>query len=432
MERTLYKELLAWKTGPHHKPLLLMGARQTGKTWLADQFIRQEYAESTQVNLLDDTEITELYDTSLSAQDKYLALKAIVGKDFEGPDKVLFIDEVQESESLISALKFFREKHPELNIICSGSLLGVRLKRFSKSFPVGQITLLDLYPLDMREFLLAFDEDLLIAEVERCFETDTPLVKPLHERALRYYLLYLCVGGMPEAVRSCVDAQKDLTRFDEGILDAIVTAYFDDMNRYVSNNSEALRIERAYRSIPIQLSNRANKFQYAKIARSARAKDYETALDWLFASGLCYSSHKVTRPYMPLRGNEDVRAFKLFLNDVGLLRSQLKVPFSNLITNSAFDLKGAMVENHVAVHLRSKGLDLHYWESEHSAEVDFLLQTADGIVPVEVKAGDNVRSKSLNVYREKYRPPYAVRVSSKNFGFENGIKSVPLYAVFCL
>jgi predicted AAA+ superfamily ATPase len=432
MERTRYKDLLAWKNDPHHKPLLLMGARQTGKTWLAEQFVSNEYADAITINLLDDTDVVQLYESPLNAQDKYLTLKTIVGKDFEGPEKVLFIDEIQESEGLISALKFFREKHPEVNVICSGSLLGVKLKRMSKSFPVGQVKMLSLFPLDMREFLMAFGEDRLVDEIQNCSAENRQMVLPLHNRAMRYYSLYLCVGGMPEAVQSLVDAKMDLAHFDKDLLSNVIEAYFDDMNRYVINKSEALRIERAYSSVPLQLRNTANKFQYAKVSASARAKDYETALDWLLAAGLCMRSNRVSRPQVPLRGNTKDGYFKLFLNDVGLLRSLLRIPFSDIVLNTKFDYRGVIVENYVAQHIRSLGMDLHYWASNNTAEVDFLLQTEDGIIPVEAKASDNVRSKSLRVYCEKYRPSYAIRISGKNFGFANGIRSIPLYASFCL
>ncbi|MDR1184093.1 MAG: DUF4143 domain-containing protein [Coriobacteriales bacterium] len=432
MERALYKDLLAWKADVRHKPLLLMGARQTGKTWLVEQFVANEYAEHTTVNLLNDTDVVQLYDSLLNAQDKYLALKALVKKDFEGPDSVLFIDEIQESESLISALKFFREKHPEVNIICSGSLLGVKLTRMRQSFPVGQIKTLPLYPMDIREFMLAFGEDSLVEQIQSCFMSNEHLVVPLHNRALGYYALYLCVGGMPEAVQSLVDADRDLTRFDEGLVGSITEAYFDDMNRYVFSKNESLKIERVYSSIPSQLANKANKFQYSKIIDSARARDYETALDWLKAAGLCLESRRAERPQMPLRGNERDGYFKLFMSDVGLLRNTLNIPFASLVLGAKFDYSDVIAENYVAQHLRAQGRDLHYWSSENVAEVDFLLQTGDGIIPVEVKAGDNVRSKSLNIYREKYEPAYAIRLSRKNFGRENGIRSVPLYAAFCL
>ncbi|MDR1087930.1 MAG: AAA family ATPase [Coriobacteriales bacterium] len=428
----MYKAMLAWKTEAHHKPLLLLGARQTGKTWLVEQFMGNEYAEHVTINLLDDSDVVQLYDSSLNAQEKYLALKALVGWDFEGSSKVLFIDEIQESESLISALKFFREKHPEVNIICSGSLLGVKLRRMKTSFPVGQIKTLTLYPMDIREFMLAFGEDALVEQIQHCFAQDEKLVLPLHNKALGYYMLYLCVGGMPEAVQSLVDANKDLTHFDAELADSILEAYFDDMNRYVSNASESLRIERLYHSIPSQLANTANKFQYAKVAHSARAKNYETALDWLEAAGLCLESTRVTRPQIPLRGNEQAGYFKLFLSDVGLLRSILKIPFATLLLQEEFDYRGAITENYIAQHMKVQALDLHYWSSENTAEVDFLLQTDEGIIPIEVKAGSNVRSKSLTIYREKYKPPYALRFSQKNFGLEQGIRSLPLYAAFCL
>lgn len=231
-----------------------------------------------------------------------------------------------------------------------------------------------------------------------------------------------------------VDVNRDVIKYNRNILANIINSYFKDMDKYVVNNSEALKIERTYNSIPSQLTNEANKFQFSKITSGAKYRDYNSALDWLEASNIIIKSNLVTLPEIPLKGFVDDDVFKLFLNDVGILNNILEIKYADILTDNISLYKGAITENYVANQLLYGGYSLYYWQSNGKAEIDFLLYTNDGIIPVEVKAGDTVQSKSLNVYIDKFNPKYAIRISTRNFGFDKNkkIKSIPLYAVFCI
>jgi predicted AAA+ superfamily ATPase len=439
MERILYSKLLQWKARRDFRPLLLLGARQVGKTYLIRAFCGREYDRVIEVNLFNYPNIVELYNSSLSADEKFEQFKLIVNTDMDSDGfkqgGILFIDEIQESESLISELKFLRETKPGLRVICSGSLLGVRLKRLKKAFPVGQVEMLRLHPLSFDEFLQATDNTLLRDAISECFTFDRALSSSVHERALNLYRSFLCLGGMPEVINAYLQNGRDLAGVDRRIVRQISEAYFNDMNKYVGNHSESNRIEGTYRSIPTQMLNASRKFQYAKIDKGARARGYSTALDWLIAADMVVPSTVVTSGEVPLNAHIDDGVFKMYLSDIGFLVSLVNLDFADIMTNQRFSFKGALAENYVACELAAKGRELHYWRSENRAEVDFLLEsgmTRGGVIPVEVKADKYVRTPSLTVYGGKFHPKYSIRISAKNFGFENQIKSVPLYAAFCI
>lgn len=434
MQREIYEKLLDWKKSENHKPLMILGARQVGKTYIIDKFARENYKNYYMINLFERRDILEIYQSNINSEEKFQKLKVLLDFDLEEEDTILFIDEIQESEKIIADLKFFCEKHPKINIICAGSLLGVKLKRSKFSFPVGKVDMLTLYPMNFLEFLWAFNEEKLIEEIRNSFKNNTALLKPIHEKALNYYRMYLITGGMPESVNSLVKAEKDILHFDENILKNIIESYFKDMDKYVTSNNEALKIERIYHSIPSQLANESNKFQFSKVHNGAKSRDYLSSLDWLLASNMVTLSSLVCVPEIPLKGfiKEDI--FKLYINDVGILNQLLEIKKSDIWLDNLSLYKGVITENYVANQLESLGYSLYYWQSNGIAEIDFLLYTKNGIIPLEVKASDNVQSKSLNVYIEKYKPKYSIRMSSKNFGYDNEkkIKSIPLYAIFCL
>jgi predicted AAA+ superfamily ATPase len=439
MERALYSQLLQWKAKQDVKPLLLLGGRQVGKTYLMREFCNKEYCKVVEVNLFNQPGIVELYNSTLDSNEKFEQLKLIVNANMDSSEfkqqGILFIDEIQESEALISELKFFREEKPGLRVVCSGSLLGVRLKRLSRAFPVGQIEVLRLYPLNFAEFLQSTDNLLLHGAIEHGFATNNALSPAVHEKALNLYRSFLCLGGMPEVINAYLYNGKDLAGVDRQIIRQIASAYFADMNKYVNSHSESNRIESTYRSVPAQMLNASKKFQYAKIDSSARARSYTTALDWLIAADMVVPSTAVSQSEIPLNAYISEGVFKLYLSDTGFLVSLVNLGFADIMTNQNFSFKGALAENYVACELAAKGVQLHYWRSGNRAEIDFLLEGSmaeDGIIPVEVKADKNVRAPSLAVYNSKFNPKYAIRVSTKNFGFENHVKSVPLYAVFCL
>ena len=414
------------------KPLLVTGARQVGKTYLINQFCSKEYQQYRYVNLLDDPLFIQIFTSGLNSDEKMKQMLLHIGISLDFPDSILFVDEVQESEEFISYLKYLKDCHPQVNIICAGSLLGVRLKRFRKSFPVGKVQIRRLYPMSFEEFLQAVGNGGYLQEIYQHYLSNTGMLPAIHEKLIMLYKEYCCIGGMPEAVSHYLDTGCRFDRFDISFFDDLITAYVDDMKKYVISNAEALKIERIYTSAPSQLGNNSARFQYSKAAKGARGSQYGSAIDWLLSASMLHKATAAENPEKPLGyfANDDV--FKLYVSDVGMLMHLLKVSFKDFVFDRLGQAKGFIAENYVACELAAKGKQLHYWRSHNMAEIDFLLEEEAGVIPVEVKAGDNVRAKSLKIFCDKYRPAYAIRVSSKNFGLENSIKSVPQYAVFCL
>lgn len=434
MKRKIYSKLLEWKNNSNKKPLMLLGARQVGKTYIINEFCKNEFENYVSINLLERTDIVDLYNKNINSDEKYMKLKLLLKIDIEKEDTILFIDEIQESEKLISELKYFCEKHNNVRIICAGSLLGVKLKRTRFSFPVGKVTMLTMYQLDFEEFLEAAGENLLVQEIKRSFNDNLQMCEVIHHKALELYKTYLICGGMPESVCNMISVNLDVSKYDKNILESIIDSYFKDMDKYVTNNAEALKIERTYRSIPNQLSNLSNKFQFSKIISGAKSREYESALDWLEASNLVNKSYQVSIPEIPLRAFIKENYFKLFLNDVGILTSILELDYADIMLDRVSLYKGVIAENYVASSLLCNGYSLYYWQSDNTSEIDFLIYNSGFNIPVEVKAGDSVRSKSLSFYMSKFNSEYAIRISTRNFGFDNEkkIKSIPLYAVFCI
>ena len=435
MKRKIYEELLKWKNNNDNvKPLMILGVRQSGKTYIINEFCKNEYSNYVYVNLFENTNVIELYNSNLTSIEKFNRLKLLLDFDFEKEDTILFIDEIQESEKLISELKYFQENHNNVRIICAGSLLGVKLKRSKFSFPVGKVKMLNMYPMDFEEFLVAMNQEMLIDLIKDCYKNNKQITSPIHEKALNLYRIYLITGGMPESVSDMVKTNGDYIKYDKTILTDIVSSYFKDMDKYVTNESEALRINRVYDSLPSQLSNISNKFQYSNVSKDARAREYATAIDWLEASNMVLRCKAIKIPEIPLEGFVDVDTFKLYLSDVGILNNILKLNIEDILNDNISLYKGVIAENFVANQLVCNGFDLYYYRSNNTSEVDFLLYTKDGIIPVEVKAGNATQSKSLKLYIEKFKPKYAIRISTKDFGYDpkTNIKSIPLYATFLI
>lgn len=291
MERKIYNELIKWKNTDMQKPLMIIGARQIGKTYIIKEFCQKEFEKSIYINLLEHSEIIKIFSQEISTAEKFNRMKIYLDVDIDIENTIIFFDEIQESEELISSLKFFNESEQAFKIICAGSLLGVKLKRMHTSFPVGKVKMLNMYPMDFEEFLMANGNIGLIDEIYKCYNSNTAMDSALHEKALSLYRLYLCVGGMPEAIKNLLDNNKDILKFDKSIIEDIITSYLNDMNKYVQNKYESIKIESIYKSIPSQLANQSNKFQYGKITSNARRRDYETALNWLLSSTMV---HKCT------------------------------------------------------------------------------------------------------------------------------------------
>ena len=299
MKRKIYQELLEWKKSGMQKPLMIIGARQIGKTYIIKEFCQKEFEKSIYINLLDQYEIIKIFKQEISTEEKFNRMKIYLDIDIDIENTIIFFDEIQESEELISALKYFNESDKPFKIISAGSLLGVKLKRMNSSFPVGKVKMITMYPMDFEEFLIANGNKGLIEEIHKNYENNIPMDGVLHEKALGLYRLYLCVGGMPEAVKNILEVDKDILKFDKSIIEDIIQSYLDDMNRYVKNKNEAIKIETIYKSIPSQLNNPSNKFQFGKISKDARKREYETALDWLTSSTLVHKSTILNKVEIP-------------------------------------------------------------------------------------------------------------------------------------
>ena len=340
-------------------------------------------------------------------------------------------DEVQLCERALTSLKYFYEKAPEYHVIVAGSLLGVAVNREQFSFPVGKVDMKTLYPMDMEEFLLACGESELVMQIKTCFQMDTPLPTALHEAALAYYRKYLAVGGLPDCVSKFIET-KDyiLVRHTQ---DMILRSYLNDMSKYNTQN-EIKKTRLVYDNITVQLSQKNTRFQYKLIKKGARAAEFENAIEWLVLSGIVNRIYRTEHPKKPLENYKDIDSFKTYGSDVGLLCAKMDIVAEDLlyISNELNDFKGGLVENYVCCQLIAMEYKCYYWTSERGAEVDFIIQRNGKIIPVEVKSADNTRAKSLNLYIDRYKPEYAIKISTQNFGFENGKKTIPLYAAFCI
>lgn len=430
MERKIVKKLIEWKNSPKRMPLLIYGARQVGKTYTALTFGKQHYKNTVYFNMEGSTEIASIFERDLNPQRIIRELAVKSGQSIFKGDTLLIFDEIQSCERALTSLKYFCEEAPEYHVIAAGSLLGVALNREKYSFPVGKVNMMTLYPLDFEEFLWATDNMRMCELIKECYENFSP--NSLHDTALDLYKAYLVVGGMPRAVSEYVETRDfDFVMVAQKSLN---DAYIADMAKYATPQ-ETTKIMAAWASVPAQLAKENHKFQYKVIKSGARAYEYETPLDWLKTAGIINKCIRILEGKMPLSVYADNDSFKVYMVDTGLLCSKFDI-VANAVLNSppSFDgFKGALAENYVMQALVSNEISPYYWSSPGKAELDFVFQDRQGnIIPLECKSADNVRAKSLKAFISLYEPPYAIRVSAKNFGFENGIKSIPLYALFCL
>ena len=410
---------------------MVIGARQIGKTYIINEFCEENYNDYIYINLMDDEGIIEIFDEKINTDEKVRKMELYLGHTIK-ENTVIFFDEIQESENLIAALKYFCESDFPYKIICAGSLLGVKLKRFNKSFPVGKVIIKYMYPLNFEEFLMAIDYSQAIEEIRKCFNNNEKMSNPIHEKLLNYYRIFLATGGMPVAVNNIIENKLNILEFDNNLLQSIIDAYLADMKKYTLNYYESVKIEKIYRNIPSQLAKENKKFQFSKIEQYARRRDYESSLDWLIASKLVIPCYFVNKFETPLKGFMDEEKFKLYLSDSGILTQLLEIPRNKILLNEKFQYKGVITGNYVANELQTNGINLYYWAKNQVAEIDFLIDTSKGVIPIEVKANENKKSKSLNYFMKENKINFAIRISANNFGFENNIKSVHLYAVFCI
>lgn len=430
MKRKLYNNLLYWKQNKIKTPYMLIGARQTGKTYLLTEFCKNEFENFVYLNLDNMEEIKNIFEETIIPDNIIKNIEAVLGIDINIDNTIIFIDEIQVSERAISSLKYFCESEKVYKIVVAGSLLGVKVNRFKSSFPVGKVWIDYLYPMDFEEFLIAIGECKLLELIKECYNNMNPMLEATHNKALSLYNEYLCIGGMPAAILNYIEHDKNILKFEDNILNMIITSYLADMAKY-TENIEALRNNKIYNSMPAQLGKENKKFKYSLVEKSARSREYDSSMEWLLSSNMLLKCQSITTPKSPLKAYIE-NNFKIYLSDIGLLRVLSKISINEIFTNKNMLYKGVFIENYVAENLYSKYRDLYYWVLGNEYEVDFLININGDIIPIEVKASDNTTSKSLNFYLKRFKPKYAIRLSTKNFGEINNIKSIPLYASFLI
>jgi len=432
VKRKISERLLAWKNKPTGRmPLLIYGARQVGKTYVINEFGKAHYKNVAYFNLETNNAVSSYFTENIEPERILMFLETQAQMQIIPGETLIVFDEIQTCERALTSLKYFNELAPAYHIIGAGSLLGVAINREKFSFPVGNVDSMTLYPLDFEEFLWALGGDRLCCDIRSSFDSNETLPHVLHEKALDYYRQYLITGGMPMAIRTFIETGSFLTVPD--VQRNIINDYISDMAKYASN-SESVKIRAAFDSIPVQLSKENKKFQYKLALKGGTANLFGAAIDWLLFAGTVLKCERINRGTMPLSVYRDLSGFKLYMGDVGLLTLKSGISQQSLLSTgiSESPFLGAVAENYVAQSLVCNGYNIFYWTSDGIAELDFVIQRDNDIVGVEVKSGTRTKSRSLNLFVNKYNPAYCIRISSKNFGFENNIKSIPLYAVFCL
>ena len=429
MYRIAIEKLLKWKESKGRKPLIIEGARQVGKTWLMKEFGKRCFSDTVYINFDSNSRMAELFASDLSPKRLIAGLELYSGKKIDPQKTLLIFDEVQEVPRALSSLKYFCEDAPEYYIVCARSLLGIALHE-GTSFPVGKVNFLKLYPLSFREFLMADGKE---GFAELLDKQDFQMITGFRQTYTDALKQYCFVGGMPEAVQNFVENQ-DFNAVRE-IQKRILAAYEQDFSKHAPNEIVP-RIRMLWNSIPSQLAKENKKFIYGLVREGARAKEYETAIMWLSDCGLVHRINRVNNAGMPLKAYEDMKAFKLYLVDVGLLGCMAGLRSQTLLDgNELFvEFKGALTEQYVCQQLKTiEDIGIYYYTNDRgSCEIDFIVDTGKKIVPVEVKAELNLRAKSLKTYREKFKPKTAVRTSMASFKKEEWLINLPLYAIDCI
>ena len=431
MYRKIMDYLKEWKSSEHRKPLILQGARQVGKTYSILEFGRTCYENVAYFNFETNPKLNETFAENISPDYLIPILSHIAGQTIIREKTLIVFDEVQLCERALTSLKYFCEDAPEYHIIVAGSLLGVAVNRARFSFPVGKVDMKTLYPMDMEEFMLAMGEEQLVELIKKCFQTDAPMPAALHDAAMQLYRQYLVVGGMPECVMQFIQTKDYI--LVRNTQNTILASYLNDMSKY-NNLHEIKKTRLAYDNITVQLSKKNTRFQYKLIKKGGRASEFENAIEWLCLSGIVSQVYKVEQIKKPLENYRDIDAFKIYVSDLGLLCAKKELMANDILymVKELDDFKGGMTENYVNVQLSINGYHTYYWETARGAEIDFVIQREGKLIPIEVKSADNTRAKSLKIYMDTYEPDYAIKLSAKNFAFEDRKKIVPLYAAFCI
>ena len=423
---------MEWKQRKGRKPLLVNGARQIGKTYSINEFGKTEFSDAVYINLETNPLIKNVFEGNIEPASLIPLLESHTGKRIIAGETLLFLDEIQASERALLSLKYFCEMAPQYHVIAAGSLLGVAVNREKYSFPVGKVDELNMYSFDFEEFLWAFGKDKLAEEIRISYlDGLKPLHRSLHQLALEMYNHYCIIGGMPAVITDFLEHNSFLTIKNPQTL--ILNEYIADMSKYATH-ATAIKIRSCYNSIPTQLAKENKKFQYKVVQKGGTATIFGEAIEWLQSAGIVLKCQKIEHAFIPIKAYQDFSDFKLYMSDAGMLTMLSGLPAQMLLasieTNNTF--MGAIAENFVAQSFASKAIPLLYWKSKDTAEVDFVIQQDEYVVPVEVKKGIRTRSGSMALFSEKYHSPFAIRISQKNFGFENNVKSIPLYAVHCM
>ncbi|GHT51869.1 ATPase [Bacteroidia bacterium] len=426
MYRYKIKELIDWKLSEYRKPLIVLGARQVGKTWLIEEFGRQEYKQTVYINFEKMKAVRNLFVEDFDVQRILTALSVFAHKEINPADTLIVFDEIQAAEGGLTSLKYFCEDAPEYHIVAAGSLLGMSLHQ-NTSYPVGKVDFLYMHPLSFSEFLTALDEERLANLLEN---PDWKIITIFKDKLLTYLRYYLFVGGMPEVVQHFID-KRDF-RIVRNTQRRILTAYQNDFSKHAPKEI-VQRINMVWKSIPSQLARENKKFIYGVVKEGGRAKEFELAIQWLLDCGLLHQIYRISKPAMPLSAYQDLAAFKLYHNDVGLLCAMAKLPLTAIVDGNAIfeEFKGSLTENYVMQQLLLKeDNDIYYWTNDNSTnEVDFVIQNDTEIIPIEVKSGENLKSVSFQFFCEKYKPTKAIRTSLADYKEEEWMTNLPLYAI---
>lgn len=424
MKRKISNQFVVWKNKKGRMPLIVNGARQIGKTFSINEFGKKEFSNIVYINLETNPNISLIFEGDISPLRIITLLESATNQRIIAGETLIFLDEIQASERALLSLKYFCEQAPQYHVIAAGSLLGVAVNREKYSFPVGKVDEFNMYPLDFEEFLWAMDKHILAEEIKNHFNLSEPLPEILHNQALEMYNHYCITGGMPAVIANFRETQSFLSIKD--IQGRILNEYIADMAKYASP-ATSVKIRGCYNSIPTQLAKENKKFQYKTVQKGGTATIFGEAIEWLIQSGVALKNQRLEHGYVPLKAYQSLSDFKLYMGDTGMLSMHSGLPaqmiLSSIETNNTF--LGGMAENFVAQQFTARQIPLFYWKSDDTAEIDFVLQQGTDIIPVEVKKGVRTRSASIAIFTKKYNSPFAIRISQKNFGFQNNIRSVP-------
>jgi len=430
MKRKIDAKLVDWKNKKSNRlPLIINGARQVGKTYTLRRFGNTYFKNLVYVNLETDLSVTSYFNDDISPLKIIRYLESSFGQRIVPGETLIIFDEIQACERALTSLKYFSEETPGYHIVAAGSLLGVAINRTRYSFPVGKVETLTLHPFDFEEYLWARGKEIFCEEIKEAFLHMKPLPQALHNLGIELYREYQIVGGMPACINAFLQNESflDVPLVQNGILDN----YIADMAKYASN-TDSVKIRACYNSIPAQLAKDNKKFQYKVVQKGGSSSLFGASIDWLNFAGIVLKCQRISRAQEPISVYADLSSFKLYMSDVGLLVMKSGISQQTILSGQGNIFMGAVTENYVAQQLSAKGYDLYYWQSDGIAELDFVIQKGPQIIGIEVKKGEHVKSRSLSVFINEYSPDYSIRLSLRNFGEKNGLKSVPLYAAFCI